>query len=137
MRAELRPLSLSIVGVPVPKGSKSLFRGRMVESSKAWPAWLQLLRDESAIAMRQDRHPLFQGPVSVTLTFVLPKPQRPRSPFHVTKPDLDKLIRGVLDGLTKIVWYDDAQVFEIVAVKRYPHSPTDRTRVDIDVDPFE
>ena len=34
-------------------------------------------------------------------------------------PDLDKLIRAVLDGLTAIAYVDDGQVVSIVAEKAY------------------
>ena len=35
------------------------------------------------------------------------------------KPDLDKLIRAVLDGLTGVAYVDDAQVTLISASKSY------------------
>jgi Holliday junction resolvase RusA-like endonuclease len=34
-------------------------------------------------------------------------------------PDLDKLIRAVLDGLTGVAYKDDGQVVKITAVKIY------------------
>jgi Holliday junction resolvase RusA-like endonuclease len=34
-------------------------------------------------------------------------------------PDLDKLIRAVLDGLTGVAYKDDGQVVRITAVKIY------------------
>lgn len=42
------------------------------------------------------------------------------APKHYTKkPDVDKLIRAILDALTGIVWADDKQVFAITARKLY------------------
>lgn len=38
---------------------------------------------------------------------------------HVKNPDLDKLVRGLLDGLTEVVFKDDRQVISITARKRY------------------
>ena len=38
---------------------------------------------------------------------------------HVTRPDLDKLMRTVLDGLTAVAFKDDAQVFDLRGVKGY------------------
>ena len=39
---------------------------------------------------------------------------------HVSKPDADNLAKAVLDALTTVgVWRDDAQVAELVIVKRY------------------
>jgi Holliday junction resolvase RusA-like endonuclease len=40
-----------------------------------------------------------------------------------TAPDLDKLIRAVLDSMTAIAYLDDGQVTEINAVKVYGTAP--------------
>ena len=45
------------------------------------------------------------------------------------KPDVDNLIKSVLDGLNSIAFEDDKQVFEITAGKYYGHRP--RTVVEI------
>lgn len=104
----------------MPKGSRSVYRGRSVESSKRWPLWRKTVAEYAAAERLKRRFPRFlNGPVSLTVTFYLPKPQRPKHERHVTKPDLDKLVRGVCDALTGIVWTDDAQVNTIMAVKRY------------------
>jgi crossover junction endodeoxyribonuclease RusA len=53
------------------------------------------------------------GPVSIGLTFVLPRrkaePKRV-TPAHTRKPDLDKLSRAGLDALTGLVYARDQQV---------------------------
>lgn len=36
-----------------------------------------------------------------------------------TMPDVDKLIRGVLDALTNVVYGDDGQIVRAVGTKRY------------------
>jgi Holliday junction resolvase RusA-like endonuclease len=38
-------------------------------------------------------------------------------------PDLDKLVRGVLDALTAIAYRDDAQVTRLTASKAYGDTP--------------
>ncbi|MFJ5566159.1 RusA family crossover junction endodeoxyribonuclease [Lysinibacillus xylanilyticus] len=40
-----------------------------------------------------------------------------------TKPDIDNLAKGIKDGLSKFVWYDDSQVTELVARKWYSDNP--------------
>jgi crossover junction endodeoxyribonuclease RusA len=59
--------------------------------------------------------------VGVNIVWTLSKPQSaPKSRIWPSrKPDADKLLRATLDALTGILWYDDAQVVEVMAAKRY------------------
>lgn len=45
------------------------------------------------------------------------KPHAP--PRHTQKPDVDKLLRAVLDGITGVVIHDDSQVDDVHPVKRW------------------
>lgn len=71
------------------------------------------------------------------------------NPDHVATPDLDKLCRSVLDGMTKVVYIDDKQVCKLslekcyctkaiknpctkVVVSRRVHRQEDRTLFDMD-----
>lgn len=110
----------TVPGVAVPKGSRTIYRGRSVESSKRWPEWKKVVQ-VFALEERNKRglRDRYSGPVTLTVTFLLPKPQRPPNERHVTRPDLDKLVRGICDALTGILWVDDSQVGVIMAVKRY------------------
>lgn len=42
---------------------------------------------------------------------------------HISKPDLDNLIKAVKDGLNGIIWVDDSQVVLVVAEKKYSENP--------------
>ena len=42
---------------------------------------------------------------------------------HIVKPDLDNLVKAVLDGLNGIAWHDDAQIVELHISKKYVQSP--------------
>jgi Holliday junction resolvase RusA-like endonuclease len=63
------------------------------------------------------------GSVSVSCCFALPRPKKYQrrgvEPAHCVAPDLDKLVRGVLDALSQVVFVDDAQVVSLSAVKYY------------------
>ena len=128
-------ITIEVRGLPAPQGSKRhVGHGVMVESSKAVGPWREAVRAETQRVMRDhgDRPPL-EGALAITVTFELPRPRghygtgknagklrtaAPRDP--ATKPDLDKLLRAVLDGLTAGgAWTDDAQVVRIGTVKRY------------------
>lgn len=112
----------TVPGVAVPKGSRSMFRGRSVESSKRWPEWKERVQGHALEARSKQRTiRRFEDSVTLTVTFLMPRPKRVRSEQHITRPDLDKLVRGVCDALTGIVWMDDSQVTVIMAVKRYAH----------------
>lgn len=63
----------------------------------------------------------FESPVRVELAFFMLRPKkRKNDQYHVTRPDLDKLCRGVLDGLKEGgVFKDDSQVCSLNAWKFY------------------
>jgi Holliday junction resolvase RusA-like endonuclease len=56
--------------------------------------------------------------------FFLPRPASvtfKKRPMPIVPPDLDKLTRGLLDGIgqSEVIWGDDSQVVEILATKHY------------------
>lgn len=113
-------------GIPQPQGSKS-FKGFtpkghavMAESAKHLDSWRVAVGWAGRAAMR--RQPRLAGPLLVRLEFVLRRPvslpkTRPTPPA-VKKPDVDKLVRAVLDALTNVVFDDDSQVVDVHATKR-------------------
>lgn len=120
-------LDFTVYGVPIPKGSMRAFvvKGRPVITSdnpRDLGTWLQ----EIAAGARAAGAVPCEGPVEVMLTFRLPRPRsRPkRAQWPDKRPDIDKLIRAVMDSLTGLVWHDDGQVVAIRAVKVYVHATT-------------
>ena len=103
-------ITIEVRGLPAPQGSKRhVGRGVMVESSKAVGPWREAVRAET---QRHVSKP-FGGPVRVDVTFFLPRPKghygsgrfageiKKSAPLHPSgRPDLDKLLRALLDGLT-------------------------------------
>ena len=77
------------------------------------------------------RVPLIYKPHGVTLDvrveFVKPKTSKATVPS--VRPDLDKLLRAVLDALTSIAYADDGQVVGITSSKAY--GTADRVTVTI------
>jgi crossover junction endodeoxyribonuclease RusA len=120
-----RVLIFHASGVPQPQGSMKGFRrgNRVIVTSdnERLRPWRTAVEFAAVDAMPHFGHSgLFHGPVTITLTFRLPVPQSApkRKRLSATKrPDLDKLVRGVLDALTGVVWADDAQVVRLVAEK--------------------
>ena len=132
----MTPMVIRVSGRPAPQGSKRHDgNGRMVEMSKAVGPWREAVRAETQLEMwTQGRggSPL-EGPVAVRLRFWLArpashygtgrnkavvKPSAPRRPAG--RPDVDKLARAVLDGLTMGgAFADDSQVVDLQASKWY------------------
>lgn len=123
-------ISFTVRGLPAPQGSKTRNRyGAVYESSKAVGPWREAVRAE---CQRHAAEPL-TGAVEVTLLFLMPRPKghyrtgrnagllRAGAPsFPASAPDLDKLCRAVLDGLTAGGAYkDDGQVVYLAARKQY------------------
>jgi Holliday junction resolvase RusA-like endonuclease len=125
-------------GIPAPQGSKRhVGNGRMVESSKAVGPWREAVRAEAQrVREAAGWQPLAPGqPASVTLVFALGRPrthygtgrnagqEKASAPhFPAGRPDVDKLARAVLDGLTEGgVLEDDGQVVSLVATKIWAH----------------
>ena len=133
-------MRIEVRGQPAPQGSKRPVRlgnGKigMAESSKAVGPWREAVRAETQRSMNGSG-PL-AGPVRVSLAFFTPRPKghfrtgrfaailRDGAPGRPAgRPDLDKLARAVLDGLTAGgAWKDDSQVVVLVAEKLYRPMP--------------
>jgi crossover junction endodeoxyribonuclease RusA len=116
-----------VYGEAIPKGSTRAFvvNGRAVttNANKRTKDW-QTLVSMAAQERRPDKP--IEGAVDILINFYLPRPKsvsEKKRPLPIVRPDLDKLIRCVLDSLTGIYFKDDAQVCEIKAIKRYDETP--------------
>lgn len=115
----------NVPGTPTPQGSKRAFvvGGRAVvtesagEKLKIWRA--AVAAEVQATVNELGWELLEKDPCYVTLTFTL-KPAKADPKwwvFHRKRPDLDKLIRAVLDELSGRVFTDDSQVAGVTATK--------------------
>ena len=121
-------LELWVAGVPQPQGSKRLFGGRLVEGNdKTLRPWRATIAGEARYVFADE--PTTEA-VFVTLGFMFARPKshygsgrnahelKPSAPaYKSTRPDLDKLVRAVLDALTGIVFVEDSQVAGLSAWK--------------------
>lgn len=129
-------ITIYVQGIPGPQGSKRhVGHGVMVESSKKVQPWREAVRSQVQSAMEKGAPPFPKGtPVAVLVIFYLPRPKShyrtgrnahllrddaPRT-YVATRPDLDKLVRSTLDGITSAGLYvDDSQVVDLGSAKRY------------------
>jgi Holliday junction resolvase RusA-like endonuclease len=75
---------------------------------------------ERAIALLLAHHRPIEGAVSLDVVFVCKRPKTTRTAgrqLKTTKPDVDNLLKSLLDGLNGCLFHDDAQVVEVRAVK--------------------
>jgi crossover junction endodeoxyribonuclease RusA len=119
-----------VEGVSRPQGSKrSLGSGRMIEASPHIKSW----RHDVRYGAQQHRPASWEttAPMSVSIAFCFLRPKSHynskgnltlKSPARATSKsigDIDKLVRGILDALTTVLFDDDSQVVEVNAYKRY------------------
>lgn len=134
-------ITFTVVGVPVPQGSKRAFKtktgavvmteGATAEAAKRHKSWRAEVTDAArAVAPPEP----FAGPVAVTLRFrFLPVASDPYRTYHVSSPDIDKLARSCLDALKVArVVVDDSRVCTLDATKRYCY-PNEAPGVDVRV----
>lgn len=141
-------LKFVVYGKPQPAGSKKAFaikRGGVPTGqvavtdanakSKPWQAQVKLAARDALVmgphplTWGTDQPVLDVGSCSFSMTFYVKRPKahlnaagevKPNAPALPTvRPDVTKLVRGVEDALTGVVWRDDAQVTDQRACKRY------------------
>lgn len=119
-----RQIEYTVRGTPITQGSKRAFvvNGRAVmkeDREKELRVWHRAVRDESrqhAVSWMK------QSPLEVRLLFVCKRPTKTKGSgeWCAVTPDVDKLVRSVLDAMKSGgVLVDDAQVVRLIAEKRY------------------
>jgi Holliday junction resolvase RusA-like endonuclease len=87
-------------------------------------------------SLRKKRNMPWSGPLGVTLTFFFSRPGTRKSDLHhVTRPDLDNLIKLVLDSGNGLLWEDDKQIVFLEAAKHYCSTEGD-PGIEITVEEF-
>lgn len=116
-----------VKGAPVTEGNMVAVGGKVFHRSAArLNAWREAVGWEA----KAQYHDLpTENPVQVSLKFWLQRPKshfdahgllRPTAPrIPESRPDIDKLVRAVLDALTGVVFADDSQVVRLIAEKWY------------------
>ena len=139
--SENKLLSFIVPGVPQQRGSKNAFsvklkngttRTVLADSNKKSVKHMRSINVCAKKAMDDLGLSLAATPVQVSVKFAF---ERPKAHFgtgkkseilkehapkqHTKQPDVDKLVRCLLDGMTGSVYSDDRQVFVVVAMKQW------------------
>lgn len=116
----LMPMTFVIPDQPIGKG-----RPRVVNGHAYTPERTRIHEDKIALLARNalmlaGDEP-FSGLVSISIWFYLPNRR--------SEPDIDNLIKAVLDGLNGVAYADDKQVIAVHAYKHFDSRP--RTEIEI------
>lgn len=125
MNTEWKMFDFWVPGKAQPQGSKVRNRWAGVrEANTELGPWRERVALQASADMRSLGYTPVPArePVLVEVQFILPRlasaPKTRPHPPATSKPDLDKLIRAILDALTGPVLHDDAQVVTIQAGKK-------------------
>lgn len=108
----------SVSGKPVGKGRPRMTRKGWLYTPGKTRQYEKAVRD----AYRKeygDAIPL-TCPLKVVILASFPKPKKAARPYP-PRPDLDNIIKIVMDALNGVAWVDDSQVVSIQAEKNYYH----------------
>jgi crossover junction endodeoxyribonuclease RusA len=116
--------TFAVAGKPEAKGSTRAFvpkgwtRPIITSTNRNLKEWEARVRDA---ALPYLTTVYAAEAIGVHLSFRLERPKSlpKRIAHHCKKPDLDKLVRAVIDGMTGIIYRDDSQVVQIQAEKSY------------------
>jgi len=125
------PITVIIQGEPVAKGRPRMTRRGFAYTPAATRKYEAHGRLAAQLAMG-DRPPI-EVPVRIELLVELPIPvswsQRKRAQaitgdiLPTSRPDVDNCIKSALDSINEIVVYDDSQVVEVRATKKFGIAP--------------
>lgn len=122
------PLTFSVVGAPIPKARPRFSsRGGRVSAYTAPKSDAYHRQVQTAAWLEMRGRQKFLGPVAIEARFVFQPPpswseKRRLTAFgtaHAQKPDLDNLLKQVLDSMNAVVFGDDAAVVKITATKQW------------------
>jgi Holliday junction resolvase RusA-like endonuclease len=115
----------------VPGDPTALARARHGRG-KTWDTQKDVKRNTGIFLQSQHQGDFYLGPLSFDVVFFLSPPlktKRPNNTYHHFKPDLDNLIKFILDVATGILYKDDSVISCISAMKKYSDLP--RTEIII------
>lgn len=131
------PIQFFVPGQPKTAGSKRAFMRPgmkfpvIVDDCAKGKDWRGDVKRFAVEAFRSET--LVEGPLTVSLTFIMPRPKyhyrsngelKDNAPaLHTSKPDVLKMARAIEDALTGVVWKDDSQIAVEVLTKRYGDKP--------------
>lgn len=138
----METVAFFVPGAPQSKGSFTRMpNGAMLpagtkESRERKLSWARLVHECGELAMMG--RDVWHGPVRIMVEFSLAYPVSSMRKYqmgwwpHLKQPDVDKLMRALLDPLSGVVWRDDSQVCFALVNKTYAWDDHPGTTVVVD-----
>lgn len=124
-----------IMGIPKAQGRPRFARmGKFVKTYD--PKESRVYKDNvAAQVVAQKPKYIENDAIRIAVTFFLPRPKSLKKSIteHVKKPDIDNLVKALLDSLKGIVWRDDSQIVYMSANKVYT---TNHPKIDLMVESY-
>lgn len=134
-------ISFTVYGTPVPQGSMRAFvpkgwtRAVVTGDNAKTKPWRQevalMARDAMNLACKSPALRPLGVSVACDFYFSRPKSTPRRVVWKTTKPDIDKLLRSVLDALKGVCYEDDGQVIWACPAKYFDAQPRAEIRVTV------
>lgn len=113
-------ITVTVLGTAQPQGSKTVYNGRAVDANAAkLKPWRKAVT--KAVKEQAGDWQLTADPIKIDVHVYLPRPRTVTRSHHTVKPDADKLLRAIADGITdsKTIWVDDSQAVDMRIRKHY------------------
>jgi Holliday junction resolvase RusA-like endonuclease len=111
--------NLFVNGIPKAQPRPRMTAAGHVYNPNSADAWKEIVRT----AFNAFRRTPLTNPIRLRVSFFLPRPKAMKGEAavpHVKKPDVDNLLKAVMDAMTNAgVWKDDALVYVTEAGKWY------------------
>lgn len=131
----MKSILFEIMGKPVaqgrPRAGKS-FAGNTVlydpAKSRDFKQYVSLVASQHAPKK------LITGPIHLSVDVYRPTPKKYQTKpkqelidqgllLPITKPDIENYVKGVMDGITNVIWQDDSQIVNLNVRKFYSMTP--------------
>lgn len=133
-------LEYLVIGTPKPQARPKFFRNRAGYMGTYSPKtdWFNIVYSETLKQKEflDKSNEKLKGALSVDLYFYLPIPksvskkQREKMFYVTKKPDIDNLVKAVLDAINYTnLWEDDSRIASLKAIKAYSDNPSCRIRI--------
>lgn len=138
-------LNFSILGTPTGKGRPRFYRGRAVTPQKTRNYEAMVKYEAQQALEHMVQLPNLEAPceVSIDVYYTVPKSYSKKQRLQIaesgpwlvrpSKPDLDNVIKSILDGMNGIVFRDDVQVVSLRAKKHWCEGE-ELPRVDVKIE---